>query len=241
MNFHWQNLNEDHRGEVKGWPYQGRAWLHFGTDARRCIGVEWYLWRRSCALSFGVDEEGDFNIHVALPPVSLWLSLSQVIPTTRPREISLRIHDWALWWTLWRDPMGGWSRSIPRWRQGCFNVLDAVLGRTRYSCETLSEHKVSIPMPEGPYPATLRLEKATWTRPRWFRQVIFRASVDMAIPIPHEGKGENSWDCGKDALHGMTCPAKTVEDAVAEVVRSVLRSRRRYDGNAMAQYPAPAA
>jgi hypothetical protein len=240
MHFHWQNLNEDNRGNRKGWAYQGRAWWNFGAGGRRHICLEWNLWSKHCHVSFDVNDE-DITLGLAFPPVALWLSLAGVFNIRRPREISLKVFSCALWWTIWRDPMGGWDSRLPRWRQGCSHIDDALLGRRRYSCETLSTHEVVIPMPEGPYPATLRMEKATWSRPRWFREVVFRADIDMKVPIPHEGKGENSWDCGKDALHGLTCPATTVEDAIAEAVRSVLKARRRYDGNAMAKYPVPVA
>ena len=233
-------MNEDHHGKRKGWAYQGRAWWHFGDGGRRHICFEWNLWSKCCHINFDVNDE-DITLSLAFPPVSLWLSLAGVFNVRHPREIGIKVFSWALWWTIWRDPMCGWDSRMPWWRQGCLHVDDALLGRRRYSCETLSTHEVVVPMPEGPYPATLRMEKATWRRPRWFRETIFRASIDMKVPIPHEGKGENSWDCGEDALHGLTCPAKTVEDAIAEAVRSVLKARRRYDGNVMAKYPAPAA
>jgi hypothetical protein len=55
-----------------------------------------------------------------------------------------------------------------------------------------------------------------------------RDGVKLDIPggIPHNGKGENSWDCGDDGLWG--CGGDTVEEAIGHAVSSVLRSRRRY-------------
>jgi hypothetical protein len=54
--------------------------------------------------------------------------------------------------------------------------------------------------------------------------------VDLDIPggIPHEGKGENSWDCGMDGLFG--CSGATVAEAIANAVRHTQRDRERYGG-----------
>jgi hypothetical protein len=78
------------------------------------------------------------------------------------------------------------------------------------------------------------------TRKRWFTQVNYSAEVEPRTPIPYQGKGENSWDCGEDGLHSMMGPAQNLEEAIAATVRSVLGSRRKYDGDIMAKYPAPA-
>lgn len=80
-------------------------------------------------------------------------------------------------------------------------------------------------MPEGSYRATVTIERDSWTRARWFARRIERAHVDIHDPIPTPGKGENSWDCGDDALHSSTFPCGTVPAAVGKIVGDVLAKR----------------
>lgn len=77
----------------------------------------------------------------------------------------------------------------------------------------------------------MELFESTWKRARWFTHKNVRASVDIPAGIPHPGKGENSWDCGEDRTYGLTTKADTVEKAIAAVVESSLRDRRRYGGD----------
>ena len=147
-------------------------------------------------------------------------------------------HDKTLFWALMKFDWG-WSNQMPKWMSGSFHPLDILLGSVEYTKKVLSTHSVQIPMPEGVYPAIVELEECTWKRPRWFGHTGFYANVDVKDGIPHEGKGENSWDCGKDAIYGLSIKAKTVEEAIAATVECALRSRRKYDGNVMAKYPPP--
>ena len=88
------------------------------------------------------------------------------------------------------------------------------------------------------YRAALKLEECEWKRPRWPWPVRRRtASIDVPKGIPHQGKGENSYDCGEDATFGLGCEAWTVDEAISKMVASVLKSRAKYDGNALAKYP----
>lgn len=256
FHFHWQNLNEDKNGRVKGWPFHGRCWLHVRRDSGSSLTFRfsWNLWSRFCRASVDADPmESGLNASLALPPVALWFGVEGLrwkwLNNLRDaegylregREVSLAVHSGSLWWRLWACT-NGWSSKTPWWQHGSFDFPDFFLGRRKYSEEVLSEHDVIIPMPEGGYPARVKLERRTWKRSRWFAETRLGATVDLAKGIPHQGKGENSWDCGEDALMGMSCPsASTVEEAIAAVVRSALGSRRRYDGNVMAAYPAPEA
>jgi hypothetical protein len=68
-----------------------------------------------------------------------------------------------------------------------------------------------------------------WVRDKIFKPTVHRSfSLDIVGGIPVEGKGENSWDCGMDGVFGTS--GKTVEDAVANCVRSVTRMRNQYGG-----------
>lgn len=83
-------------------------------------------------------------------------------------------------------------------------------------------------MPEGCYPATVKIEERTWKRPRWFRKTRVDAYVDIPDGIPHEGKGTASWNCGEDGLFGCGCEGDSIEKAVGHTVATVLDYRRRY-------------
>jgi hypothetical protein len=160
----------------------------------------------------------------------------------------LRFHDRAIWWEVWHSK---WEHkaSTPRWRSGNFHWWDCLTGKPAYTSEvTEGPVEVLVPMPEGAYRATVKLERLTWKRPRWpwpkvaygfDLDVISRPGpdgpyvpdeVDGARPagyIPVPGKGENAWDCGPDGTFAMSGAGRTVERAIATVVEDVLRDRRR--------------
>lgn len=255
MLFHWQNLNDKPAGRT-GWGLiHGRCWLRPCSDADYrpdSINAEWHLGGWRPAISFRSDDEG-VHFHVGLPGLALYLSLEgfpwlrrmqpkvyqeTTYPALAPgywaianRAVSLYIHSGMLWWRLWTNP-DEWHSKTPRWRDGNFSPMDFFFGRTDYSTRDLSTTETVVPMPERAYPCTVRLFESTWQRPRWpWPQRLVRADVDVPGGIPHPGKGENSWDCGEDATYSMTCPATTVEQAVARMVESVLKDRRRYGGS----------
>lgn len=251
MHLHWQNLNTRSHGRTGSPLRHGRAWWRIG---RGHINWEWSLLRADCRAGITVGGEEDFGFHwsLALPVFSIYLTIAgfrpvvwlakSLLPKTKEkygglhgyedeREIYFRIHDWTIWWTLWRNPMAGWSREVSRFRDGNFKPLDLLLGKVDYSKRTLKTVETFVPMPEGAYPATVELFESTWKRPRWFASRLVRADVKVEKGIPFPGKGENSYDCGIDGLHGLTTKADTIEEAIAATVESALRSRRRYGGS----------
>lgn len=241
--FHWQNLREDSRGKPRGFPWEGRAWLRFSSRRRRgdlVFRFAWNFWSSFCHAGFAVgDGDGDeMGIKLALPPVSIWWSVTGPFCPRCVTDVS--IHDWSIWWNVWNDD-NEWHSKGHWWRRGNFSIDRFVLGRTDYSSETLQVLEVVVPMPEGNYPATVTMAEDTWTRQRWFPKRLLRARVDLKIPIPHHGKGENSWDCGDDALHSIGCVASTPEQAIAKTMEAAMRSRRRYGSGVMEQWPAPKA
>ena len=246
MNFHSQNLDErpgDHRGATGSKWRHGRGWLYFGRGDRLRLRAEWNLLRKTRSgshVSIGADRsEGRVSLSFSFLFVALYLSfaglprrLFRKCADYGGRELSLRFFDAAFWWTLWADPMGGWPCPQGRWRTGSFHVVDALLGKTTYHAELLDTKSSVVAMPEGAYPCTVTLNRVWWTRPRWpfhLKQHV-GANVEMGVPIPHKGKGENRWDCGEDASYGLSCTADTIEDAVTQMARHVLRDRRRYGG-----------
>lgn len=258
FHFFSQNLNEDRHGRVKGWPYHGRCWLRsqwFG--AKFC----WNLWTHFCGVSFSYDWEDGFSWHISFPPFAFWFSLSGFrkfrdwwcsrswlkawnekfggYPDSHKYThfvfFSISIFNWALHWDFFKFDWG-WSHLMPKWMDGYLDIPNLLLGHQKCSKEILKVVDTEIPMPEGTYPANVKMTRMTWKRPRWFSKSGYYAEVNIPKGIPHEGKGENSWDCGEDRLFGQHVRADNVSDAIASVVKSVLREREKYGKS---KYPPP--
>ena len=239
MHFYWQNLNEDRDGDVKGWPFHGRAWLRFGD--RLCFKFSWNLWAHFIHAYLRADaSEREVNWSLAFMPLAFWFSvewsglssiLRRLIPGYEERELGASFHDGTLYWHGWSSS-NEW-RSNDRWyRRGSFNFLDFLLGRSSSNEEELEAREVLIPMPERSYRAHAKFVRRIYKRPRWFARRYF--AVDMKMhdgeQIPMPGKGENSWDCGNDATFGLYTPASSIEEAIGNLVSGVLRDRWRRGG-----------
>lgn len=237
---HWQNLNE--YGKRKGNPIRhGRAWFGpFGIewtvlkDPRFRIGIG--LAHYETAISFSLALLL-FSIHCHYDNFK-WQSWLEE-KTKREdqtygngRVIELYWHEMGLWAHIWSDPME--SRSKDQWwcRTLHLDFVDLIFGQTKYRSKNLEQVRAVVPMPEGGYPATVKINEDTWTRPRWpfawTRRI--RSEVIPDKPIPFPGKGENSWDCGEDALHSLYGTYDTPLKAVMAASESVMRSRLRYGG-----------
>lgn len=133
------------------------------------------------------------------------------------REVRFAMHDDGVWWNLWTEG-DSWNSSIPRWREGCFRPLDALLGPEKMSDErVLRKVDTFVPLPEKNYRARVTLSEYTWSRPRWFKPKPRRSAyVDLIEPIPTDNKGP---------YRGMSTAAWSVGDAIGAVVGSVLRRR----------------
>lgn len=249
--FHSQNLNEDRHGNPKGLPYEGRCWVHspLGT-----FQFSWHLWSTYNIAAFHVQadsEDGGISFHTKLIPVSLFLNLP--VPSKRWKkkygyrhtnfvDVSLSndrdAKDVSLRWQFGGDTMS-WSSKTPKWKHGSFSFTDFLLGKRKYIEGEPEVRQVKIPMPEGLYDATVEMRFDRWERPRWFPLVLQRASIDIPIGIPYPGKGENDYDCGEDGSYGLSCCARTPEEAIGKLVGDVLETRRKR-GASRTEYPPPA-
>jgi hypothetical protein len=234
----WQNLTKDDgRGDF---PKQGRAWLSFAPDGASKFRFEWCL-GSNAGTRLGVDvdpDEPDVTFKLGLVGVALYLAFESPrlydafrrLDLTEPREVSIRVHDAAVWWSVWTDPRG-WSSTDPRWRHGSFQVADVLLGEAVVDRQTLQTGiPVRVPMPEGVYEGTCSTTLVKVGRPRWFAEHRRTATIELVKPIPIPGKGENAWDCGDDAVYEQTGQAETPADAVGNLVAYVLRRRERHGG-----------
>lgn len=210
-----------------------RWWLHGPRHDVMHAEVSWRA--RLTGLWLGRSDEGKWHASIGL----YWLyatigwrpAWAKYTGAGSSRQISVTFHDKAVWWHLWVD-RDSWSSDRPKWRDGSFHPLDAMLGRMKCTTETVEKRDVLVPMPEKSYPATAKLERYTWKRPRSpLSKELLRVTIDIPGGIPHEGKGESSWNCGTDATFGITTgECRTIPEGVGMLVGSVLRDRVRYGG-----------
>lgn len=139
-------------------------------------------------------------------------------------------------WRFWNDP-NEWHAGTPWWRYAYIDIADRLLGPTKYTSEVVEETGAIIHFPEADYPVTVKEEFATWTRPTFFgfrlpfkpftlKRRSFEITPEKPVPIP--GKGENSWDCGDDAVYSMTVRVDSADAALRRFIQSVERTRSKY-------------
>jgi hypothetical protein len=230
------------------WSMEGKTGLrsrwHFGGDTRRCLGVELAWWTTWCHVEIRVDDDG-WTWALGFPPVAIWISfdgfpawkpMRKCIATwdnnrefwlTDQRESGVSFYDWRLSLKPWAKSME-WCASDPWWVKGISFELRNLLGKQRYAIETLREGiPVVIPMPEGFYTGTAKVQRQTWKRPLWFQQTRISTYIDVPKGIPFAGKGENSWDCDDDGLFGCGVEGESVERAITHFREQVERSRKK--------------
>jgi hypothetical protein len=238
---------------------------HTNPDSRKkrqrdkAVGIhlEWNLGKSTTLLGANVDvhpwNDSDVTFSLGVWPLSLWLGVEGIAPLfddwwKKTYEYGSRsfgakiflnkdghLPELYFQWDLWKDQNDWRSDSPDNWKTGMVELLRTVFGeRTRIERTIISEKAVKIPMPEGNYDATLSMIELLSTRKRWPGFVISRhADFDIPGGIPHEGKRGDG-----DALYGLSCPARNEDDAIAEVVATVTKSRLRYDRRGTV-YPTP--
>lgn len=251
FHWHWQNLDEDlvkrsTSPQVMGLGlpdlrHSGRAWFDWyvrTTDRKPLkIEVDWATGKAvwSTGASYSRKNSGTVTLHASIRPIaSVYLIVKHLWPRQKDepsRTYSVSLVDGALHYDFGKPGSGDeWHRDDPlNWMRGCRFLLDDIFGRAEHKCEKVGPSVQAVAcFPEGQYTLTLQREVATWTRPRW-PWAYWRKSVDITLETPPEfqGKGENSWDCGPDAIYGMSSEGHSFEDAVATYVKAVLRERAR--------------
>jgi hypothetical protein len=244
--WHSRDENEDRLGYRYAW-INRCFWIHLRGNRHRTINAQWLILPRigddlGVQWGVGLDFDGpggehDVSLYLGLVLFTLHLSCSGFLPHLCPdyegRSIEIKWHSRGLWWRFW-SPSMSWSSKTPKWRDGHFDPTDFLLGGTRCTTEQVGEPvEVLVPMPEASYRGVVKIERRVWTRPRWPWPVVERtgATIDMIEGVPFPGKGENSWDCGEDAIFGTGSDEPTPEAAVAAVVKAALNNRRRYGGS----------
>lgn len=164
------------------------------------------------------------------------------------RTISLQIHNATLWWNFWTND-NEWNSSTPKWRRGCFHFVEFVTGKKDYTNTEIEYKDFLLPYYEGNYKVRVVRNNAKWTMRRrlfWFMDIntdryevktgyMNESNEWVDVPVPHEGKGENSWDCDEDATSSITFGVgnkniRSLSDAAIEFWRSTMMDRIRYGG-----------
>jgi hypothetical protein len=241
---HYGNSTEE-RGWRSGW----HALAGPNTKSR----IEWHLLGEGFGIGVqlgrnGTESDLGLDLHVSRlgsvwlrhrSPWTRWLRITDHDRDhwyeARHYGIRLRPHR-GCWVRIQFGAYEGMGPKGRRWREVSFSPR-SVFGLNDYEQVEGWSGMTNIPMPEGNYPSQWTEVTTTtrYTRPlgRLRDRVIGpRTSryIKLDIPggIPVEGKGENSWDCGMDGILGSSGP--TIEDAVANCVRSALRRREQYGG-----------
>lgn len=245
MYYHSQNLRKADGGLIH-WRCWWKPWGSMsGTEFTFYINFPSRFWHFKIDLCENGWQEEALGISISLFGLYLsfgvdWSPLYKVLEKitkrkgqkyTNGRTIGFSIHSGKLWIDLWNDPMESRSRD-PKWWHFTFDPMELLFGKREYSEVVLDEGETAIDMPEGVYKATYKKFVSTWKRPRFpFVQSLHRMSFDIPVGIPHEGKGENSWDIGMDATFGSTFPIQET-DSMREITNRFaiarLQERQKY-------------
>ena len=124
------------------------------------------------------------------------------------------------------------TRTIPlpaRERRRPLTIADRLFGTRLQQESDLSVTSVVVRLPEGEYPALVRLFISATRRPRWpWTRKTVNAEIQLLRPIPVPGQGPSAVEIDDHAIYTFTCRALTPADAVRELVRTVSGLRAKY-------------
>ena len=248
----WQNLTKD---DNKGkFPFQGRAWWSFGGDKVtkggeswfadcHCLSLEWNLgrWAPSYYFEFENAIEKQFSLgfwligmqlYVSLESPKIYKLLKQSPSKILPGRLCLYYYNNALWFSLWGDSWES-NRDDPWWRKMySFHFDDFFLGKSMYSCTEGVPLFELFEMDGKSYLCKATAQTQTWKRPRW--RASLRKSIKISFdeqtsnPPEFSGKGENSWDCGDDAIWCSSYNSDCIRGAVDLYKQDVMKNREKY-------------
>lgn len=210
-----------------------RGWLYLWGELHLSLEFSWRSTFCLAGVCFEYEDDYGWGGHIQVYPFGLYLHLDGLPRFTQLKnnpELSFSLSDGSFWWSLWTDN-NDYNKRPTKWRHGYFDFSNFLLGKSKCHKQILEERDITIPMPEKPYKAHAKLMRYTWTRPRWFNKSIKRVEIDMDEPIPFEGKGTCSHNCGQDATHSMTTgECNSITKGVGILVGSVLGDRVKNGG-----------
>lgn len=197
----------------------------------------------------GSETSPDFSVHLWRLG-DLWLKSAHALPYRwlerhkpngdvdyNTREFGFTIDSRGFRWDCWAPSMS-WTRGQPWWWHQSFEWRALFFGRDHVETIEVDSGVCVVPMPEANYPAEwqrTRYEHHNTKRLGRLRDSVLGirthelVTVEPGKPVPVPGKGENSWDCGDDAIHALSAPG-SVEEVIGHLVADALRTRKRYGG-----------
>lgn len=218
-----------------------KTW-YFGKHSVKQVEISVYGFNSSPAIYVEVDPgERDYVFHIALG-IGIWITLARIFPNSwypkdyDTRQVGLQFHHGDFWWNFWM-PTDSWNSDDPRWRRGSTSFETWIKGK--HIVDTFRDianvETFHLPFYEGVYKVVVtRIAYVhRWSRWPWKKKYM-KWEVEAPVPIPHEGKGENSWDQGEDGTYSSSFSgnkAKTPFDAALYFWKSNMEVRQRYGGN----------
>lgn len=204
-----------------------KTW-RFGKFSRSSLRVSFTPLDECFGISLNVDGgEGEVTFFIGFF-FGLWITLGNGIPKNwypdypcsdgkfilgaGERELSLRFHHWNFWWNFWMDP-STWNSTDPKWRRGSTSFERWILGRHDCEFTEIDRRGYLLPFLEGNYSVMVKQRLRTDRWKRWFTKKSIAWEIEagyhdenhnwVAVPVPHEGKGENSYDQGEDGTYSL--------------------------------------
>jgi len=176
----------------------------------------------------GTYNQDDGKIYIGFILGRVWIGFKPRAQEPSRTGFEIGRNFFYFWWkykeNYYGDPTQGKQICCFWWDK----LKDIVMGSTLYTKYERWPENGFIEMPEGKYPAKFTFTTSCWTRPRSpFHKVRKSTNVEIEIGIPFSGKGENSWDCGEDALLATGHQGWDIEACANYVRNEVLKDRER--------------
>jgi hypothetical protein len=206
--------------------FNKRKWWHFGKSYHKSISIEIAGPDTTPAFYLLVDGcEREVQISFWFLFVQVWITFDGFFSEkwfpkewnsyandrkggylhTASREFGIHFHGYAIWWCLWRDH-DVWNSKD--WRHSSWHPFRNIKGRHSVEWKVIDEMKYVLPFLEGSYPIVIEKKLRIDRWKRWFTQksIAFEVTVGytndqgefVGLCVPHEEKGENSWDQDED-------------------------------------------
>jgi hypothetical protein len=228
--------------------FNKRKFFYF--DSGKHITIEVAGFSSTPAIKFAIDgSEREVTFHIGFF-IGIYITFQRFIkdswyPTeyhdgygylSADREIYIRFHDGSLWWSIWRDPHS-W-KSNDRLNSN-INFGRLIAGKHTMSKNPDETLTMLLPFEEGNYKVSVVKYSRIDQWKRWgIKKRMVTYEVTPEFPVPHQGKGENSWDCGEDGTFSSSFPEswmvhsgfkiRNCYDAALNFWVSNMKDRKRY-------------
>lgn len=126
-----------------------------------------------------------------------------------------------------------WNSTDPKWRRGSIHFDTLIKGKRTCTWENIDGGRFLLPFFEGCYEVEVIKKLRTDSYQRWFSRKSIAFEVRCDVGIPHEGKGDNSYDQDEGATFSIHFPGtRTRNNSLYEAAlyfwQSCMETRKRY-------------